>query len=164
MTLLRRIFPAPLLSLALVALWLVLSRSASVDRVILGMALGLIVPLLTTGLLPRAKVRRPLVIARFILTVGRDVLMSNIEIAIDVVFWRWRRPEGRFVVIPLELRHPTALTALAMVATVVPGTVWSELALDRSAVMIHVWNAPDEGAFIEHFKRRYEAPLREIFE
>jgi len=46
----------------------------------------------------------------------------------------------------------------------VPGTVWSELAVDRSAMLLHVWDAPDEADFVARFKARYEAPLREIFE
>ena len=71
---------------------------------------------------------------------------------------------ARFVIIPLELRDPYGLAALAMVTTVVPGTVWSELALDRSAVMLHVWDVDDEAAFVARYKARYEKPLQEIFE
>jgi multicomponent K+:H+ antiporter subunit E len=78
--------------------------------------------------------------------------------------WRRRRPQSKFVVIPLDLRDSVGLAALAMVTTVVPGTVWSELALDRSAVMLHVWDVDDEQTFIDRYKRRYEKPLREIFE
>ena len=51
-----------------------------------------------------------------------------------------------------------------MVTTVVPGTVWSELALDRSALLLHVWDVDEEEAFVARFKARYETPLREIFE
>jgi multicomponent K+:H+ antiporter subunit E len=68
------------------------------------------------------------------------------------------------VVIPLELRDPLGLAVLAMVTTVVPGTVWSELALDRSALLLHVWDVHEKEAFVSRFKARYERPLREIFE
>ena len=51
-----------------------------------------------------------------------------------------------------------------MITTVVPGTVWSELALDRSVLLLHVFDLEDEAAFIEHFKHTYERPLMEIFE
>lgn len=165
MSALRRLVPAPLLSASLLAIWLALARSTSPGQILLGLALAILVPLLTARFRPNAvRVRRPLVVARFILRVGRDVLASNLEVALGVVFWRWRRPKARFVVIPLELRDPSGLAALAMVTTVVPGTVWSEIALDRSAVMLHVWNVDDEARFVARFKARYEAPLREIFE
>jgi multicomponent K+:H+ antiporter subunit E len=164
-TVFKRLVPAPLLSAALVALWLVLARSASLGQVILGVLLGLVVPRITLNLRPTtARVRRPLAIVRFIFTVGYDVVVSNFKVAWGVVTWRWRKPRARFVIIPLELRDPVGLTGLAMVTTVVPGTVWSELALDRSAMMLHVWDVDEEDAFVAHFKARYEKPLREIFE
>ncbi len=164
MTVLARLLPAPLTSAALLALWLVLARSVSAGQILLGVALALAVPILTSRLRPnRVVVRRPLVVVRFILTVGYDVLRSNFAIAWDVVRWRSRRPQAKFVVIPLELRDPLGLAALAMVTTVVPGTVWSEIALDRSAVLLHVWDVDDEAEFVAGFKNRYEKPLVEIF-
>mgnify|MGYP001263284923 CR=1 FL=1 len=165
MNALRRFVPAPLMSAAILALWIVLARSASAGQILLGAALALVVPFLTKNLRPtKVRVRRPLVIARFILTVGWDVVASNLEVFRGVVLWRWRKPNAQFVVIPLELRDPVGLAALSMVTTVVPGTVWSELALDRSKLMLHVWDVRDEAAFVGRFKERYEKPLREIFE
>jgi multicomponent K+:H+ antiporter subunit E len=160
-----RIVPSPLLSAALLALWLALVRETSLASILLGLALALGVPLATAGLRPtKARVRRPALVARFVLRVGYDVIASNLEIARDVLAWRWRKPRARFVVVPLELRDPHGLAALAMVTTVVPGTVWSELALDRSAVRLHVWDVEEEAAFVVRYKARYEKPLREIFE
>lgn len=165
MTLLRALLPTPLMSAALFALWLALARAASPGRILLGLGLALAVPRLTTRLRANTgRVRRPLTVVRFILRVGCDVLMSNFEVARGVLTWRWRRPQSKFVIVPLELRDPVGLAALAMVTTVVPGTVWSEIALDRSALLLHVWNVADERDFIARFKARYEAPLREIFE
>jgi len=164
-TFVKRLVPAPLLSTALLVLWLALAREANLGQVLLGLALALVVPVVTAKLRPPpVRVRRPLTIVRFILRVGRDVLMSNFAVAWGVVAWPWRTPRARFVIIPLELRDPYGLAALAMVTTVVPGTVWSELALDRSAVMLHVWDVDDEAAFVARYKARYEKPLQEIFE
>jgi len=162
---LRRLLPAPLSSAALFALWLALARSVSPGQLLLGLALGLGVPLLTSSLRPTTvRVRRPLVVARFILTVGYDVLHSNLEVALGVVLLRRRKPRSGFVVIPLDLHDPLGLAALSMVTTVVPGTVWSEIALDRSALLLHVWDVKDEAQFVQRFKARYEKPLKEIFE
>jgi len=160
----KKVLPAPILSVALAALWVILARSASLGQVLLGLFLGLVVPLLTARILPRVRVRRPLVVVRYIVTVGWDVVVSNLQVARGVLVSRWRPPRARFVVIPLDLRDNAGLAALAMVTTVVPGTVWSEIALDRSAMLLHVWDVEDEGAFVAYFKKRYEAPLREIFE
>ena len=165
MTFLKKLVPAPLTSAALLALWLALARAASADQILLGLGLAIVVPLLTSNLRPtKVRVRRPLVVVRFILRVGHDVLLSSLEVAWGVVRWPWRRPQSTFVIVPLELRDPVGLAALCMVTTVVPGTVWSELALDRSALLLHVWNLGEKGAFVDRFKARYEKPLREIFE
>jgi multicomponent K+:H+ antiporter subunit E len=164
-TLLEKIVPAPLSSAALFALWLALARSTSLGQVLLGLGLALGVPILTANLRPtKVRVKRPLVVMRFIVRVARDVLISNFEVARGVIAWRRRPPQSRFVVVPLELRDPLGLAVLAMVTTIVPGTVWSELALDRSALLLHVWNVGDEEGFVARFKARYETPLREIFE
>jgi multicomponent K+:H+ antiporter subunit E len=161
----KRLLPAPLSSAALLGTWLVLARELSVSQVLLGLVLALALPMFTAGLRPGVwRVRRPLLVARFILTVGRDVLMSNLEVGYGVVTSPWRKPRSKFVTVPLDLRDPLGLAALAMVTTVVPGTVWSELALDRRALLLHVWDVSDEAAFVARFKARYELPLKEIFE
>lgn len=165
MTLRNKLVPAPLTSLALLALWLALARAATAAQLFLGLGLALVVPILTSKLRPFAgRVRRPLLVVRFIWRVGGDVLRSSVEVAWGVIQWPWRRPDSRFVIVPLDLRDPVGLAALSMVTTVVPGTVWSELALDRGALLLHVWNVGDEAAFVARFKARYEQPLREMFE
>jgi multicomponent K+:H+ antiporter subunit E len=163
-TLLRALVPAPLLSSALLALWLALARSTTLGQIVLGLALALIVPRLTKSARVDVRVRRPLVIIRYLVIVIYDVLASNVAVASSVVLWPWRQPRSGFVVIPQDLRDPVGLAVLAMVTTIVPGTVWSELALDRSRVMLHVWNVTEANAFIRRYKARYEKPLQEIFE
>jgi multicomponent K+:H+ antiporter subunit E len=73
-------------------------------------------------------------------------------------------PRSAFVRIPLDLRDANGLAALAVITTIVPGTVWCELALDGSALLLHVFDVDDEPAFVAHYKARYERPLMEIFE
>jgi multicomponent K+:H+ antiporter subunit E len=160
-----KVLPAPLASLALWALWLVLAREVTVRQVILGGLLALFVPALTVRLRPtKVTVKRPLVVLRYVVHVVRDVIVSNFQVALGVIAPRWKPPRAKFVTIPLELRDPSALAVLSLVTAIVPGTVWSELALDRSALLLHVWDVDDEPTFVAHFKQRYEQPLREIFE
>jgi multicomponent K+:H+ antiporter subunit E len=165
MNTLRAWIPAPLLSILLLATWLALARSMDAAQVLIGTVLALCVPLLTIRLRPAGvRVRRPAVVVRYIVRVGLDVIVSNFAVARGVIGWQWRRPSSRFVVIPLDLRAPAGLATLALVTTIVPGTVWSELAVDRSSLLLHVWDVQDEAAFVARFKARYEQPLREIFE
>ena len=162
---LHRWLPAPVLSVALFALWIALAPSAAAGQVLSGIAVALVVPHVAALLRYRhARLRSPLSILRYVAIVATDVVRSNLEVAWGTLRWRWRRPVSRFVVIPLDLRDPLGLAVLAVVTTIVPGTVWSELAVDRSAMLLHVWNVRDEALFVARFKARYERPLLEIFE
>jgi len=161
----KRWLPAPWLSAGLFTLWQMLHQPTSAGHLLLGAVLAVVVPLLTAPLRPApGPLRHYLVLIRFVLHVGLDVVVSALHVAAGVLRARRRPPRARFVLIPLELRDPHALAALSMVASVIPGTVWSELAPDCSAVLIHVFDVADEAQFIAEFKRRYERPLKEIFE
>lgn len=161
----KRLFPAPWLSLALWALWLLLNLSLSAGNLLLGAALAILAPVMFAPLRPLpVRIRRPGVILKLFFLVGRDVVASNIAVAWGVLRAGKNPPRSRFIKIPLDLRDANGLAALSMITTVVPGTIWSELALDRSVLLLHVFDLDDEAAFIEHFKTAYERPLREIFE
>ena len=160
----RRLVPAPLLSLGLFVGWLVLNRTLAPGHLLLAALVAIAVPLATLPLRPAgSRVRRPLKLVALILRVGAEVIVSGIEVMIGVLRGRRRPPRGAFVVVPLALRDTHALAALAMITAVIPGTVWSEIAPDRSALLLHVFDLDDEARFIETFKRRYEQPLLEIF-
>ena len=161
----KRLFPAPWLSLALWLLWLVLNLSLSAGNLLLGAVLGFLAPLMFAPLRPLPiRIHRPGVIIKLFFMVGRDVVASNIAVARGVLRAGKNPPRSRFVKIPLDLRDANGLAALSMITTVVPGTIWSELALDRSVLLLHVFDLDDEAQFIEHFKTAYERPQMEIFE
>lgn len=161
----KRYFPGPWFSVALAVLWLVLNLSLSPGNILLAILLGFLAPLLMAPLRPLpVSIRNPGVILRLFLLVGRDVVVSNLAVAWTVWNAGRRPPRSAFVKVPLDLRDANGLAALSMITTVVPGTVWSELALDRSVLLMHVFDLEDEAQFIEHFKRTYERPLMEIFE
>ncbi len=160
-----RLLPAPLTSAGLLVMWLMLSRPFNVGQVLLGIVLAVVMPLLMSPLRPASgSLRHPIVLTRLVLRVGGDVVLSALQVARGVIGSRKRLPRSAFVVIPLELRDEYALAALAMITTVIPGTVWSELAPDRSAILLHVFDLDDEERFIDYFKARYEKPLKEVFE
>ena len=159
----KRWLPTPLMSAALFALWLLLNQSAGPVDLLLATVVAVVMPLLVAPLRPLGgPIRRPLVLARLVLTVGGDVVTSALQVARGIL--RRGGPRSAFVVIPLELRDVQGLAALAVITTAVPGTVWSELAPDRSALILHVFDTGDAAAFVAWYKDRYERPLMEIFE
>jgi len=161
----KRWLPAPLLSLALLVLWLLLNQSIAAGHLLIGSVAALVLPRLMAPLRPAAgRVRAPRAALRLIGAVAVDVVRSALQVAGGVLDARRRPPRARFIVVPLELRNIHALAALALITTIVPGTVWSELAPDRSRLLLHVFDSADDASFVAHYKARYEQPLREIFE
>ncbi|MCC2656906.1 MAG: phaE [Panacagrimonas sp.] len=159
------LIPAPRTSAVLFGLWLALTPTTGPGQVLLGVLLALAIPAITARLhAADGQARRPLAIARYAAIVMLDVLVSNAQVAWGVLRGRWRPPKSGFVVVPLDLRDPVGLAMLAIVTTIIPGTVWTELALDRDRLLLHVWDFDDEAAFVARYKARYEQPLREIFE
>ncbi len=161
----KRWLPSPWLSLGLLAGWLLLNRSFGAAAWLLGAVLAVLLPLLTAPLRPTpGSLHHFGVLLRLIVRVGHHVVRSALQVGAGVLRVQSRPPKGAFVVVPLQLRDAHGLAALAMITTVIPGTVWSELAADRSALLIHVFDLDDEATFIATFKADYEQPLREIFE
>lgn len=163
----RRLLPAPLISAVLWLAWLMLNDSASPGQMLLGALLAVAVPLFSERFRPdRPRIRRWGTVLRLGVVVLGDIVKSNLEVARRIL-----GPEAaihpRFVWVPLDLRDPHAIVALAGIITMTPGTLSSELSEDHQHLLVHALNCPDqaaEAALVADIKTRYEAPLREIFE
>ena len=161
----KKILPAPLLSAALFVLWLLLNRTLGVGHMLLAGLLAVAIPLLTAGLRPvPVRIRRPGVALRLLLTVAGDAVRSNIAVMRLLLRPASRRHPPGFVQVPLDLRDPNGLAALAMIVCLTPGTAWAELSLDRATLLLHALEVDDASAMAAQIKTRYERPLMEIFE
>lgn len=161
----KRLIPAPLVSIGLFIAWLLLHPGWGHGHLLLATLLGLGLPWLLQGLRPRqVRVRHPMTILRLCLRVMLDTTRSNLAV-LRYLLRPARRPHpSDFVHIPLRVRDPNALAVLAMIVCITPGTVWAELSLDRTMLMLHVLEVADAQAIVTHVQTRYERPLMEIFE
>ncbi len=160
-----RLLPFPLLSAAILALWLLLNQTVSLGHVLLGGIVALVGSWALTLLEPpKARIRRPGVILRLFFSVLVDILRSNIAGARIVLGLGARERSSGFVHIPLDLRDPYGLAVLACIITSTPGTLWASFNPATGMLMIHVLDLIDKREWVETIKNRYERPLREIFE
>ncbi|MDM0027094.1 Na+/H+ antiporter subunit E [Variovorax saccharolyticus] len=161
----RRWLPSPALSMALFVVWLLLNQSLDAATLLLAAVLAIAVPVLTQSLRPaRVRMRRPGVALRLSGVVAYDLVHSALTVARLLLTRRNDQMSPGFVRVPLEMRDPNALAVLAMIICLTPGTAWGEISLDRSTLLIHVFDVDDVPAFIAMVKARYEVPLMEIFE
>lgn len=160
-----RWLPYPLLSLALLGLWLLLNQSLSAGQIILGIVLGIGGALALTALEPpKLRLRRPGAILELSFLVLKDIVRSNIAVAQIILGSRRKDMSSGFLTIPLDLRAPHGLATLAIIITATPGTLWVDFDGDQGLLTIHVLDLIDENAWITTIKQRYERRLREIFE
>ncbi|MFP5340525.1 MAG: Na+/H+ antiporter subunit E [Gammaproteobacteria bacterium] len=159
-----RLFPHPLLSAALLAVWLLLNNTVAAGHILLGALLAVAVPLAIEPFWRRERIfRRPQVLLRLVPIVLWDIVVANVTVA-RLVLGPLRRLEPRFIEVPLEVTHPFAISALASIVTMTPGTVSAVVSEDRRRLLVHGLHVPDEAAVIASIKVRYEAPLKELFE
>ena len=116
------------------------------------------------GLLGRGSARTRELAARLVVVVLRDMVRSALMVARELLTRRTDDIPSHFLLIPLDVRDANALAALAMILCLTPGTAWGELSLDRSTLLLHVFDLQDEQGMIRMIKDRYEKPLMEIFE
>ena len=132
----------------------------------LGAVLAIVLAGFAATLRPlRARLRRLDIAFLLLLVVLKDIVLSNLSVArIVIAPGRGTGLHSTFLRIPLDLRDPHGLAALAAIVTATPGTVWSGLSAAGDVLTLHVLNLEDEATLIRLIKQRYERPLMRIFE
>ncbi len=162
--LMRRLLPHPLLSLVLLGVWLALNNTVALAHLVLGAVLAVGIPWAVTHLCDGRwpTLRRPDVMLRLGLAVLYDIVASNVEVARRVLGPSAAIRPG-FIEVPLELTDDWAITLLAGIITMTPGTLTADVAVDRSHLLVHALHIDDADVLVASIKSRYETPLKEIF-
>jgi len=159
----KRLVPYPILATFLFAMWVLLT-GFSPGHILLGAAIAVLVSrvMLTLDVeKPRVRFGKAMVKLAGIVLV--DIVRSNIAVSRIVLFQRRERRSG-FIQVPIELRNPYALAALAVIITATPGTLWVQHDARNKLILIHVLDLVDPSIWIDQIKNRYEKLLLEIFE
>lgn len=160
----KRFLPSPLLSLAVLALWLLLSGDFSGGSFALALVLAIVLPLCAGLLQPEhAHLHRLPAILKLSGRVLWDIIVSNVEVARRILGSESNIHPG-FIWVPLEIRDLHGITALASIISLTPGTLSTELTPDRRFLLVHCFDLKDAKTTIAGIKSRYESLLREIFE
>jgi multicomponent K+:H+ antiporter subunit E len=160
----RRILPHPGLSLLLVAVWMLMVNDLSFGALVLGLIFGVIIPLATSRFWPdRPVMRFGPAMAGYIGIVLLDIVVANFQVAWLIVTRRNRDLASRWMVVPLALRSPEAITVLAGTISLTPGTVTSDISSCGRALLVHAIDVTDPEAEVARIKLRYEARLLKVF-
>ncbi|MEL6959799.1 MAG: Na+/H+ antiporter subunit E [Pseudomonadota bacterium] len=159
------IFPHPFLTVLLATVWLLLQNDFSWGMLVFGIILGVIIPNLTAAWWPDRPAGMKIgKMIGYILLVLWDILVANIQVAWIILTRRNSKLRTTWVVIPLELRDPEAITILAGTITLTPGTVSADMSQTGHSLLVHALDARNADAVRDEIKSRYESRLLEIFQ
>ena len=156
----------PVLTGALLVMWLLLNDSLSLGHVLLGLLFAVALAWSSGALRPLTpRIRQAHLALVLLALVLRDIVRSNIGVARIVLGSSGgREVHSGFVRIPLDLTDPHGLAVLAGIVTATPGTVWVDHDAATSTLTLHVLDLKSETEWINWIKDRYEKLLMEIFE
>ncbi|MFY0615066.1 MAG: Na+/H+ antiporter subunit E [Hyphomicrobiaceae bacterium] len=160
----RWLLPHPYLTLLLAIVWTMLQNQVSAGMVVFGIILGIIIPWGTSVWWPDTPkgFRLPKMISYCFLLLW-DIWIANVQVAWIVISVPNAKLKPAWIVIPLELRQPEAITILAGSITLTPGTVTADLSDQGHSLLVHVLHTDDPDAVRDEIKDRYERRLMEIF-
>ena len=160
----NRLLPHPALSAMLLIVWLLMANSITVGGIVLGGVFALILPKFTQPFWPdRPRMRFGRALVGYLVIVLFDILVPNFQVAWLILFRRNRDLRARWLVIPIDLTTPEAITMLAGTISLTPGTVSSDVSADGRFLLVHALDVDDEAAEIARIKKRYEARLQRVF-
>lgn len=160
---LHHALPHPVLSIALLMIWLVLNASLQPGHVLLGALLGLGLPLLTRRYWPeRPPFHRLPLLWRLFLRFNWDILRANLTVSWLTLTRPSRTLQPQFIVVPLDCRNPYSIAMLLGLVSMTPGTVAADVDEEHGLMLVHLLHEHDPDSAAAFIKSRYERPLREI--
>jgi multicomponent K+:H+ antiporter subunit E len=150
---------------SLVIVWLLLQGTVGVGALLVGAALSVFAIIVTRKLdLPDVSFRRPWTAVTLAVVVLGDIIRSNVAVARIILAPSSQSRTSGFLRIPLDMRAPYGLAALACIITATPGTIWVAYDSGSHSVLLHILDLVDEKVWFETIKGRYERRLMEVFE
>ncbi len=160
----RKVLPLPLHSLVLFTVWLLLNSSADVSTITVAVFLALFIPILLSPFcVPLTPIKKPMAAVVYLFKLLLDIIVSCIQVSIQVMSPVSKLTPG-FIKIPLDMSDEFPITVLSSSISLTPGTVSVDVSMDKQFLYVHVLHMDDEAALVAHIKRRYETPLKEIFQ
>lgn len=160
----RRLLPHPALSVLVGAVWMLLVNEITFGALVLALIVAVAAPLVTSRFWPdRPKIRFGPDVVGYVGIVLWDIVAANFEVAWVILTRRNRDIRSHWLVVPLELRSPEAITVLAGTISLTPGTVTSDVSADGRALLVHALDVADPEAEVARIKQRYETRLLKVF-
>lgn len=159
----RRLIPHPGLSVLLLLFWLLLLNSVTAAGLLTGIVIGLALPVFTAPFWPGRPQVSFIPALAYLVVVLSDIIVANFQVAAIILFRRNRDLRPAWLVIPMDLATPEAITVFAGTISLTPGTVSADVSACGRFLLVHSLDAADPAAEIARIKARYETRLKKVF-
>jgi multicomponent Na+:H+ antiporter subunit E len=140
-------------------LWTGLTERFTASNFVLGVVLAHAALRFSRG--ERASIRKAGPALRFVAFFAKEVLVSAVRVAADVVSPRPRmRPA--IIDVPLDVRSDGQITLLAILITLTPGTLALDVSPDRRSLVVHAMFAADADRVRRDIKDGFERRILEL--
>ena len=146
-------------NLVLALLWASMFGSVDPPTLFTGFVLGfLLLACVDVERFPSAYAVRVWNVARLVVRVAWEVLVSNVKVSQDIITPRLiARPA--IYSYEMEARTDAEITLLTLIVSFTPGTLALELSEDRRILYVHVMFATDRESFRRQLHERVERPI-----
>jgi len=149
-------------NILLTFVWVALTGDFSFENYLFGFFLNFhILWLITVG---RNKSRYFLIVPKiFILLVFffYELIKANIEVAYEVITPGFTMTPG-IVMVPLDVKSDIAITVLANMISLTPGTLSLDVSNDKKVLFVHAMYLKDRDRFVKGIKDGFERRILEV--
>jgi multicomponent Na+:H+ antiporter subunit E len=151
-----------LLNLVLAMTWAALQGELSVANLAIGFGISAALIYLFRRMFFRPRYFRKGVVGLTLAAVFiKEIIKSNIAV-LCVVLNPWLRVRSGVIAVPTELTDDVALTMLANMITLTPGTLTLDISPDRRYLYVHTLNLDDPEDVKREIHQAFEVYLREL--
>lgn len=150
-------------NILLTFVWVALTGDFSFENYLFGFFLNFhILWLITIG---RRKSKYFLIVPKIVLlliTFLYELIKANIEVAYEVITPKLNMTPG-IIMVPLDVKSDIAITVLANMISLTPGTLSIDVSNDKKVLFVHAMYLKDREKFIRSIKDGFEKRILEVF-
>lgn len=152
-----------LLNILLALAWLALTGQFTPTNLVIGLGLGYVLLWLTrqTSQQPSNYFNKVRQVVGFTLFFLWELILANLRVAYDILTPRHHMRPG-VVAIPLDIESDAAITLLANLITLTPGSLSLDVSSDRRTLYVHAMHIDNVEQFRREIKEGFERRVLEV--
>jgi multicomponent Na+:H+ antiporter subunit E len=149
-------------NIALAFVWVTVTSTFTLENLAFGGVMGFVLLLgIRRALGETTYFEKPWVALKFALFMLKEILVCNLRVAMEVLTPQ-HHMKPAIIAVPLDVTTDAAITLLANMLTLTPGTCSLDVSDDRKTLYVHAMYVDNADELRASIKREYEARVLEL--